>query len=197
VNIIEQQIRTFIAVELPEHVKKELLRIQDDLRNPKQGFMKWVNPKAMHLTLKFLGNTNFSMKERLTRALRESCKGQAPFSLEIKGLGVFPDYRRPRVLWIGITCGQEHLVELQKKIDDKLSGLGFEKEKRPFSPHITLARVGDSANPQEIADFVKSLQKYSYEKSHNVDIDTVYFIRSQLYPAGAVYTTLASIKLTG
>jgi 2'-5' RNA ligase len=193
--MVDQEIRTFVAVELPETIKKELVRIQHDLRNPKQSFMKWVDPKGMHLTLKFLGNVKVNLTGPITEALQESCREQRPFSLEIKGLGVFPDHKRPRVLWIGITTGQDFLTGLQKSIDDKLSSLGFIREKRPFSPHITLARVGDRANAQEIADFVKTLQNFSYDKSHSVDIDCVYFIMSQLFPSGAVYTTLAGVKL--
>lgn len=195
INLSDSEIRTFVAVELPEDVKSAFLSIQNDLRMPDQNFVRWVAPAGMHLTLKFLGNVDVSRVDQIVNEIRKGCEGQKLFSIQLSGLGTFPGFKKPRVLWIGITDQLNELVGLQKKIDYRLEIIGFEKEKRPFSPHITLARIGDRALSGQLAEFSEKLQSYKYDKKHVVRVDSVNFIRSQLLPAGAKYNTLAEVKL--
>jgi RNA 2',3'-cyclic 3'-phosphodiesterase len=189
-----KEIRTFIAIELPEKVKTALTSIQRDLKEPGQNFIKWVSPDSIHLTLKFLGNVNIDKVDEIKIAIEEARHRQKPFTIQISEVGAFPNMKNPRVLWVGIAGNIGELIELQKRLDDKLEAVGFTKEKRAFSPHLTLARVAEGATPQEVAGFSRKLQNYRPNEKMEVEVSGLSFIRSQLFRTGPVYTTLAEIK---
>ena len=110
-------------------------------------------------------------------------------------LGVFPNIHKPRVVWVGIEGSVNELVNLQKVIDSRLAKLGFPSEKRPFSPHITLARFHEKGDAKDIFDFADSVCKYKYEKRLRILVDKVSLMRSQLLPTGAIYTRLNELQL--
>ena len=143
-----EQLRCFIAIELPEEIKAGLSRLQAKLK-PSQFPVKWVNPYSIHLTLKFLGNVNADMTGQITEAMAEATPGVSPFQLEIKSLGVFPNPRRVQVIWVGVSGEVDKLLQLQKGIESALAKLGFAPEARAFTPHLTLGRVRDQASAEE------------------------------------------------
>jgi RNA 2',3'-cyclic 3'-phosphodiesterase len=193
----EGALRTFIAIELPDNIKAELSRIIEGLKKPRFGFVRWVNPQNIHLTLKFLGNVEAAKIDCICDAVRLSADGGEKFSLELSGLGFFPNPRRPRVFWIGIAGDLDRLLHLQGSIDRNTEKLGFPGEKRPFSPHITLARINEDAMLPDLVDFVKATEKVRLEKKLHIDVDRALLMRSQLFRTGARYTRLFEAKITG
>ena len=190
-----EEIRTFIAIELPREVKLALARLQNRLKSGSRAPVKWVDPDIIHLTLKFLGNIDAGITGRITAALEEASRGVHPFPLELSGLGVFPNPRRVQVVWIGLTGEVERLGELQKRIDAGLAPLGFKAESRSFAPHLTLARVRDQATPDERQNLGQLVTSTPLEGGGSLNVDAVHLMRSQLTSEGPVYTRISSVTL--
>jgi 2'-5' RNA ligase len=190
-----KQIRSFIAIELPSDIRSKLDEIQKELKQSKLQQVKWASPSGIHLTLKFLGNINADDIDKITGVIKESCRGYKKFTLELSELGVFPNYKRPRVIWLGVGGQMDMLLKLQRQIDDKLELIGFPREKRPFSPHITLGRVRDSITSREQEQYGEVIQNKKYDERHVITVDSVNLMRSQLQPAGAVYSEISSTEL--
>jgi 2'-5' RNA ligase len=190
-----EQVRCFVAVELPEEIKAALSRIQAELKSGSQSPVKWVDPYSIHLTLKFLGNVNPDMTSQITEAIAGGAQGVSPFHLEIKGLGVFPNPRRVQVIWVGIGGEVESLLKLQKGIESALEGLGFAPEGRAFTPHLTLARVRERASPDERQKLGELIASTKFETEHAFNVNSVSLMRSQLTREGAIYSQLGSIEL--
>lgn len=190
-----EQIRSFIAIELPRNVKDGLARLRSELETAEHPFIKWVNPESIHLTLKFLGNIPFKQVAEITKAIEAASKGISPFHLEISSLGAFPNLKQPRVLWVGIGGEIDTLLRLQQNIDFALASLGFAKEERSFMPHLTLARIRQGASPLERKNFGELAMSASFEGSYPIDAKAVSLMRSQLTPEGAIYTRLSMVGL--
>ena len=190
-----RQIRSFIAIELPSDIRSKLDELQKELKQNKLQQIKWANPSGIHLTLKFLGNIDAGDIDKITGAIRESCRGYKKFTLELAELGVFPNYKRPRGIWLGVGGQMDILLKLQRQIDDKLELIGFPREKRPFSPHITLGRVRDSITSNEQEQYGGVIQNKKYNERHIISVSSVNLMRSQLQPTGAIYSEISSIKL--
>jgi len=190
-----EQIRSFIAIELPQNVKNGLAKLISELARAEHPFVKWVNPESVHLTLKFLGNIPFKQVAEISKAIEEAAQGILPFHLEVSGLGVFPNLKQPRVLWVGIKGEIDNLLKLQQNVDSALAPLGFAEEKRPFTPHLTLARLRERASPAERKSFGELVMSTSFESSYPLEVETVSLMRSQLAPEGAIYTRLFAVKL--
>jgi 2'-5' RNA ligase len=190
-----EQIRSFIAIELPEEVRRGLAKLRSELERTEHRFVKWVDPDSIHLTLKFLGNIPFKQVAEVSKAIEEAAQGIPPFHLEISGLGAFPNLKQPRVLWVGIGGEIDTLLRLQQNIDSALASLGFAKEERPFMPHLTLARVRQGASPMERRNFGELAMSASFEASYPIDAKAVSLMRSQLTPEGAIYTCLSMVGL--
>ena len=190
-------IRSFIALELSDEIYKGLAELINALKKGVHftpAHPKWVNPESIHLTLKFLGNIEEGMVDKIGEVLKRIAADTEPFLLKVRNLGVFPDERRPRVLWVGTTAGDEETRSLQKRIDDALSPLGFDREKRPFHPHLTLARIKSLKGTAAMMSVFKSHKnKYVGE----CQIDRVILFKSELHPEGARYTKLAVAPFGG
>ena len=190
-----EEIRSFIAIELPREVKLALARLQNQLKSGSPAPVKWVDPDIMHLTLKFLGNISPDIIGRITAALEEACHGVHPLQLEISEPGVFPNTRRVQVVWVGLTGELEKLSHLQKRIDSNLEPLGFKAESRPFTPHLTLARVREQATPDERQNLGQLVTGTTLEGGGSLNVDAVHLMRSQLTSKGPVYTRIGSVTL--
>ena len=190
-----EEIRSFIAIELPEEAKKGLARLKGELQKDEHKFVKWVNPDGLHLTLKFLGNIPSKRVTEIINAMEEVTQGVSAFHLEISGLGAFPSLRQARVFWVGIGGEVDRLVKLQQNIDSALAVLGFAKEERPFVPHLTLARLRPGASPLERRSFGELVDSTIFEDKYHIEVEAVSLMRSQLTPAGAVYTRLSAVEL--
>jgi 2'-5' RNA ligase len=189
------EIRSFIAIELSEEAKEGLARLRKELERDEHKFVKWVDPGGIHLTLKFLGNIPSKRVTEITKAIEEAARGISPFHLEISGLGAFPSLRQARVLWVGIGGEVDKLSRLQQNIDSTLAVLGFAKEERPFVPHLTLARIRQGASPPERRSFGELVGSTTFEDKYPVEVEAVRLMRSQLTPAGAIYTCLSAVGL--
>jgi 2'-5' RNA ligase len=190
-----EQIRCFIAIELPEEAKRGLARLKKELERDEHKFVKWVDPWGIHLTLKFLGNIPSKRITETTEAMRKAAQGISRFHLEISGLGAFPGLKQARVLWVGIDGDVNKLSMLQQNVDSALTALGFAKEERSFVPHLTLARIRQGASPLERRGFGELVSATNFEDKYHVEVETISLMRSQLTPAGAIYTSLMTVAL--
>lgn len=188
-----QYIRSFISLELPETLKAHLGKIQTSVKSNEFTFVKWVVPESIHLTLKFLGNVQIQKVEQIVQALTNVAACVAPFKLETAELGVFPDLDRPSVFWVGLGGEIKSLIVLQKNIDDALEPLGFQKEKRAFTPHLTLARLREAISMMNKRDFSEAIKRIQFDVRYKWEIRSVCLIRSQLSPQGAIYSSIAEI----
>ena len=191
-----EQLRSFIAIELPEEAKEGLARLRKELERDEHRFVKWVDPKGIHLTLKFLGNIPSERVTEITEAVQKAAQGISPFLLEISGLGAFPSLKQVRVFWVGITGEVDKLFKLQQNIDSALTVRGFAKEERPFTPHLTLARIREGTSPPQRRSFGELVGSTAFEDKYPVQVRAVRLMRSQLTPAGAVYTCLSVVGLS-
>ena len=190
-----EQVRCFIAVELPDELKKGLTQLQSRLKLGEQPWVKWVDPYSIHLTLKFLGSVAVDRIDEITRAIEEAARGMPPFYLEVKELGVFPNLRRVQVAWVGIRGEVDKLGQLQQRIESNLARLDFAPESRPFTPHLTLARLRDQASPAERQSFGQLIVSTRFETAYTIEVDAISLMRSQLTREGAIYSRISSIGL--
>ncbi|MGD0353563.1 MAG: RNA 2',3'-cyclic phosphodiesterase [Dehalococcoidia bacterium] len=191
----EQTVRSFIAIELPEAVKTGLQQLQAQLTLPQYSFVKCVAPEGMHLTLKFLGNISANKVTDITGAMEQASQGVSPFQLQITEVGAFPNLKRPRVLWVGIKGEVDKLVSWQQRLDNGLVPLGFAKEARPFTPHLTLARLRDNCSPVDSLHLGETVANAQVKVNYKFTVTSLNLMRSQLLPTGAVYSRLAEVKL--
>jgi len=192
---VSEQIRCFLAVEISEEVRKEVALLTENLRKGVQftkAYPSWVKAENQHFTIVFLGSQSAEQLEQIKAVLADLPGEIAPFRVEVAGLGTFPNDRQPRVLWLGVREGKEGFAELFKKVMSRLvSAIRFEPEKRPFHPHLTLARVKSLRGAAEMMDVVRSHQGKSCGEFTASDLT---LFRSELHPSGAVYTSLAHWK---
>jgi len=190
-----EQVRSFIAIELPDELKLELSQLVAKLKSGEQSWVKWVDPYNIHLTLKFLGNVAVDMLDGITGALEKAAQGIAPFHLEVKELGVFPNLRRVQVAWVGISGEVDKLAQLQQHIESNLAPLGFAPESRPFVPHLTLARLRDQALLAERQRFGQLITGTRFEAANAIKVNAISLMRSQLTREGAIYSRISSVGL--
>ena len=178
--------RLFIAIEVPSDVRDALAAVVKELQKtaPKA---KWVRPENLHVTLKFLGSTAEEKRNHIEDTLR-AIRSPQPVSLKFRGLGFFPNQKRPRVLWAGMESSA-NLRALAEDIDRSMHGLGFPLEERRFTPHLTLARFDPGGLPPNLASAVKqhTSRGFGWHTAREFHL-----IESRLKPTGAEYTTLQS-----
>ena len=181
-----EKIRTFIAIDLPESLRTAIRTIQTDIRS--SGFkIRWTHPENVHLTLKFLGDVDTHLIDQINAAMKIAVKEIAPIHLSGRHLGVFPNPRRPRVLWIGLGGQIGALLRLQKKIEAQLALLGFAKGKRTFTGHLTIGRIKGKAPLRQVNRILTQYETYMTEP---FAVKEVILFKSQLTPEGSIYTRL-------
>ncbi len=183
-----ERIRTFIAIEIPEDIKKKIASIVDMLKDRLPG-PSWVRPATLHVTVRFLGGVEKERIEPIEGILERIGSETRPFKLTITGMGGFPSIRMPRVLWIGIEQSQE-LTELHRKVEQGLRGLGFEEEERAFRPHLTICRTKDEAQRRRLSRELAHLEPAICE---TFVADGMILFKSELDPRGAIHTPLRHI----
>lgn len=184
--------RTFIAIPLTEQTHQELARLQDNLY--KSGAdVKWVVSSNIHLTLKFLGEVDDEQVEKVKASLAGIVKQHRPFNIRLAKIGAFPKISSPRVVWVGIDEGYEECKALAKSIEDAMGKLGFEKEERAFSPHLTLGRVRSSKNKAQLIACIEKEKDFAFHDK--VSVDKVMLFASTLTPKGSIYTPLKDFPL--
>jgi 2'-5' RNA ligase len=184
-------IRTFIALELPPAVISLLREVQQELQRLKLG-ARWVRPENIHLTFKFLGDIQPDDIDRIGVAMADAVSEFTPIALAVRGVGVFPGIKRPRVIWVGIGGDTQELLALQSRLEEKLASLGFPGEKRAFKAHLTLGRIKHAVNPEIIRQM---LNEYTDLSSEDFFLKQIILYKSDLKPSGAVYSQLNQAKL--
>jgi 2'-5' RNA ligase len=199
--------RIFLAIELPNTIRCKVrdvqIEYQDQIRNdgeetPKSAIhtlnsIKWVEEENIHLTLKFLGELTEGKIQILIRGSKDSLKNLSPFSLSLKDMGVFPSWSRASVIWVGVAAGREEVIRIYKRLEDILSSLQFEKEGRPFTPHVTIGRIKRrGANFNRNFELKRPDSDFSTETFH---IEKVSIMKSNLTPTGPIYERIESIPL--
>lgn len=180
-----EAIRSFLAFDIDnESILKRMTDVQNLLANTRAD-LKLVEPKNIHVTLRFLGDITPPMIERIFEEMK---KVQfIPFDVKIHGVGAFPNARYPRVLWAGITQGADQLRSVFEQLEPRLRGLGFAPDSKGFSPHLTIARVRSGRNKAELAKFIGDNADYEFGV---LRAECLRLKRSDLTPRGPVYSTL-------
>lgn len=181
-------IRAFIAIPLPREVTDHARMLQQRLQV--EGLrMRWVRPGAIHLTLKFLGDIDKSRVAQIGSAMEAAAGASGPLALAAKGIGVFPDIKKARVLWMGLAGETPRLFETRKRLEAQLALLGHKPERGRFSAHLTLARARGRLDPRTLVHCIETiggLEGVPFAARQMV------LYQSELKPDGAVYTALAA-----
>ena len=186
-------IRAFLAIELLDDMRNSLESCQNVLRKD-LPFLKWVQPHAMHLTLKFLGDIYETQIELLYQAIKQVMAQWPCFSVEVKNLGLFPTSRNPRVLWIGVADESGYVADMVELLNDSLEPLGFSREAKVFTPHLTLARIKE--NGREVGQVLtREGHLMAPWIMGMLPVRHVCLFQSERMPTGSVYTKLWEVPL--
>lgn len=184
--------RTFVAVEIAESVRRRAAELVELLRAARAD-VKWVEPHNMHLTLKFLDEVPLEAIAGVSEAVQQAVASVEPLVFETRGAGAFPSIGRPRTIWLGAGEGEDALVALQSAVDRALRKLGFPKESRRYEPHLTLGRVrGGGPAVVELARLLRGQIEFDAGRS---TIDQVVVFASHLSPQGPTYEALSRVPL--
>jgi RNA 2',3'-cyclic 3'-phosphodiesterase len=184
-------IRAFLALEIPPSLQKSISAHSAVLKQALPDTIRWVATERIHLTLKFLGDTSPASLQDLTHALSAVIAQQPPFDISAGGFGVFPNPKRPRILWIGVQAPPD-LERLTRAIETTCARLGYPPEEKPFNPHLTLGRLRDGA---DLSALRPALQGIEIGPLGSLTVSSVTLFRSDLRPQGPNYTPLAQLLL--
>jgi 2'-5' RNA ligase len=181
--------RAFIAVDIGPMQK--LVDLSEALR-ASGADIKLVEPENIHITLKFLGDTDEELIDPITDGITDSIQGVKPFEVRFEGMGAFPKLDYMRVVWVGLE-GTEPLVQISRKLDSALAPLGFKKDKKGFNPHITIARVRSPRGKSELRNIIDS---HSTNIFGSINVSSITLKKSVLSSAGPTYTDIKEIGLS-
>jgi 2'-5' RNA ligase len=184
-------VRTFICIEIPASISERIGNLQTELKAV-DAQVSWTKPSNIHLTVKFLGAVEPTRIQNVARAVQRAGLGINEFEIEISGAGCFPSTRNPRVLWIDLSEVPDALRQLYANLEDELDRQGFAREKRKFSPHLTIGRLRGPKNATLLAEMLTE----SGFKPERFTASEIIVMRSDLKPTGSIYTPQAVIKLT-
>lgn len=180
-----ESIRSFIAFDLNNEAILKRLTDAQKLLVETGADLKPVEPRNIHVTLRFLGNITPDMVDRIYEEMK---KVQfSVFDINIHGVGAFPNARYARVVWAGITQGAEQLERIFSQLEPNLQGLGFQRDPKGFSPHLTIARVRSGRNKAELAKFIEQNSDFEFG---TLKADCLRLKQSRLMPTGPIYSTL-------
>jgi len=180
-------VRAFLAVEVSEEARGQVTALLADLRARRGPQVRWVKPDVMHLTLVFLGEVPEGFIRSANERLAEVLPGVPSFGCRLAGLGAFPSPQRARVVWVGVDVGRDVLVSVQRQASRALERIGFQPERRPFSPHLTLGRLREPGDVSPLLDTRFASEEFS--------IGRVVLFRSTLRPQGPEYSVLHEYRL--
>ena len=157
--------------------------------------LRWVRPEALHLTLRFLGETTTARLDSIRQGAEASARTWASFDLRLACLGCFPDVRLPRIVWVNAFDERGSLPMIVRDLEQLARQSGFSPEERPFSPHLTIARVKGRLSPDGARRFASFIEDSSVLGFGSVSVESVDLMRSELKPAGPVYSLIAALAL--
>lgn len=188
--------RCFIAVEIPAEIQKSLHRvILNTSLTPENGFRP-VRPGMIHITLKFLGDTLLSLLPGIQQGLSEIAANFQPFEVQVKGVGAFASWDHPKTIWAGLIFPPQ-LNNLAARINQFCSSLGFAAEKRPFSAHLTLARVSDYPHRERLKQTLERLRQFENTGFGITKVTGITLFQSTLGTGGSVYTPISCHEFNG
>ncbi|MDD5633790.1 MAG: RNA 2',3'-cyclic phosphodiesterase [Candidatus Omnitrophica bacterium] len=185
----QNTIRSFIAIEMSDEARREFSKVISKLKDSGAD-VKWIDPDSLHLTLKFLGNIEETRVPDISKSILQITSNLDPFEMRLDGLGAFPNWTRPRVVWLGISEGGSLAKNIAEQIERTMESYGFEREKRSFSPHITLGRVRSGKNVDKLKKIADSIKV----DPCLIEVKEIILFRSQLTPHGAIYSPLSVSK---
>lgn len=187
---MNESIRAFICIEVPDSIRSRAGDLQRRLQSIGAD-VSWVKPSNLHLTLKFLGHISPAKLGEARAALERAVRSSGQFEIEVSGTGCFPSPRSPRVLWIGLGRVPDQLTKLREAIESEMEAIGFAREPKPFSPHLTIGRLKSGRNAARLA---QELLAAGFEPER-FTARQVILMRSDLRPTGAIYTPQAAMPL--
>ena len=188
-------LRSFIAIELPAEIQQAIYRSTASLQKAlSRPLVRWVAPQNIHLTLKFLGDVSPANLERLADVLRLEVVTHAAFTMSVGQLGAFPTSRRPRVFWIGLDAPAT-LLAVQRGVEAVAARMGYPLEERPFSPHLTIGRLSQNIIAADLQKIRAALEGVSVGTLGTVLVNAVQIFKSDLQPAGSIYTLLHTLPM--
>jgi 2'-5' RNA ligase len=188
-------IRAFLAIDLSVEIQHRLDEVAHSLKTQLTNIpIRWVAGSNIHLTLKFLGDVSLSNLKILTDMIQTEISGHHQFDISVGGLGAYPNLRQPRIIWVGVEAPPE-LAAIQNGIEATTDHLGYSREERAFSPHLTLGRVSRNVNSQDVKAISKALEATKIGFLGATCVEKVHLYRSDLQPTGAVYTQIFSSTL--
>ena len=182
--------RAFVAIEISQDAKSVIAELQNDLRSA-DADVSWTRPENIHLTMKFLGEVSEILIADVARVCATCAADSHSLALTLNGVGAFPDSNQPRVLWVGLGGDVGPLVQLQKELDEGLSRIGFERERKPFHAHLTMGRVKSMRNVRALMAIAKDYQL----PPTSLRLSEIVLMQSQLHRGGSRYTRLANAAL--
>ena len=183
-------IRTFISFDTPEHIRREMKILQDELKDS-HADVKWESIDKFHATIKFLGNVEETLLPKVLSTCEQSLSTGSSFGIAYQSLGCFPNKKNPRVIWIGCDNPDGKLLQIKNILDKALLSLGFGIEDRPFHPHITLGRI---RTPKGFSDLLPMLENLTFHRYEAVIAEIIVF-KSILKPEGSSYSIIKTIRL--
>ena len=188
-------LRAFLASELPSPLQDAIQTATSSLRKTLgDDLVRWVPPHNVHLTLKFLGDVSPSSLDLVKQMLTTEASQVQPFEVQVEGLGSYPNSRRARVLWVGLTAPGA-LAALQHSIEAAAARLGFGADERDYSPHLTIGRVRQNVSVTEQQKIRTALEETQIGNLGSVQVDAVHLYKSDLQPTGSIYTKLFTAPL--
>jgi 2'-5' RNA ligase len=188
------RVRTFIAVEVGEAIRNNAVALQQTLAKPGVN-VNWVPAENIHITLLFLGEVNERDLPAVCRVVADTAAGEPPFAFRVSRVGAFPNLRRPKVIWAGLTDGAAELARLHDRLEQPLLDLGcYRREDRPYTPHLTLGRVKSEADGQALSPV---LPKHADWVGGQTTVGELVLFASEPRRDGPTYTALGRGKLTG
>ncbi|KAA0241366.1 MAG: RNA 2',3'-cyclic phosphodiesterase [Dehalococcoidia bacterium] len=189
-----EHVRLFVACEVPDEVKQAIGEVIETLRGRSGNAVRWIRPEGVHVTLKFLGEVPVKKLPAIKLAIQEATVGHSPFELEFSNIGTFGGREGLRIMWVGIAGDVLRLEALVRAVNAALAVVGFEPERRPFRPHLTLGRVRDEISTRQRAEIEVAVGKMDVPPS-GWRTTQVSLMRSRLTPQGAHYDVIATFPL--
>jgi 2'-5' RNA ligase len=189
------KLRSFLAFDISDGMKEELSSIISYLSVHVKD-VKWIQPSRMHCTIRFFGDVEESLLTgKLSDVIAAEVRHQAPMHLSGKGIGVFPNWRYPRVLWAGLHGDTESIISLHAKLEDAFEDFGFQKDKRDLRLHLTLGRMRPRF--RGAGELVRLVEKLGEKEYGDIKVDSFVLYKSELKSDGPIYTALKSFRLGG
>lgn len=183
------KVRAFLAIDLKPSLKELIMDVEDDFKEI-DADVKYVNPKNLHLTLKFFGNINQEQIDKIIIKIEKVLKNHKPFKINVEGCGAFPNLNKIRVIWLG-TDNTEPLIKLHNDLDKEFNEIGFDLDKN-FNSHLTIGRMKSAKNKKEIKNKIEEINYFSFD---TIEVNEIVLKKSTLTPKGPIYENLKIFKM--